>query len=74
MAAADWINRHPALVGNSILGALILLVVIVASVALGEDAPLNDRQRCEESSSSTELRFEDCKTLFPGQSGLSGWD
>ncbi|WP_405439334.1 hypothetical protein OG373_18890 [Streptomyces avidinii] len=35
----------------------------------------NDRQRCERTSSQSDtVRFGDCKGLFPGQPGISGWD
>ncbi|MGW6296564.1 hypothetical protein [Streptomyces sp. NPDC055058] len=59
---------------------VILAVVVVWSVAAalsgGErDEPLNDRQRCEQNSPDDDvISFDDCKGLFPGQPGLSGWD
>ncbi|MGC9380234.1 hypothetical protein [Streptomyces sp. MH13] len=59
---------------------VILAVAVVWSVAAALSEPeegesLNDRQRCEQNSPDSDvISFGDCKGMFPGQPGLSGWD
>ncbi|MFG2984958.1 hypothetical protein ACGFYQ_27490 [Streptomyces sp. NPDC048258] len=76
MALANWISRHPNLTAALLINIVVLTIVSLASLAGcgAEDGPMNDRQRCENESSSNSWRFDDCKKLFPGQTGLSGWD
>ena len=59
---------------------LILAVAVVWSVVSAlsgaeKEDPLNDRQRCEQNSPDDDvISFDDCKGMFPDQTGLSGWD
>ena len=60
---------------------LVIFVVFVIAVVVGafgafggDDGPETNRQRCEAESSQEVWSFDDCKEMFPGERGISGWD
>lgn len=53
---------------------VIFVIAVVAGAFSGDDEPQTNRQRCEAESSQEVWSFDDCKEMFPGERGISGWD
>ncbi|MEU8779829.1 hypothetical protein [Streptomyces sp. NPDC048606] len=64
----------PTAIGCGLIVTFAVIIALAGSCST-TSSPQNDRQKCEEQSSQGDtIRFGDCKGMFPGQPGLSGWD
>lgn len=62
-------------IGCGLIATLAVILVLAGACSTTGSGPQNDRQKCEEESSHSDtIRFGDCKRMYPGQSGISGWD
>ncbi|MEU6299255.1 hypothetical protein [Streptomyces erythrochromogenes] len=75
--AADTVpGPSPTAIGCGLIVTFAVIIALAGSCSTtGSSGPQNDRQKCEEQSSQSDtIRFGDCKGMFPGQPGISGWD